>query len=84
MQISEVWSISDERIRAFFIAQNDVLQKKNDMFSCGQCEIRISPLPLRELGCFQFPQTRVEFDGPEADTAEIHRRFVLQFISAGG
>ena len=84
MQISEVWSISDERIRTFFLSQKDILQKKDDVFSCRQCEISISTLPLREMGRLQFPQTRVEFDGPEADTTEIHRRFVLQFISAGG
>ncbi len=84
MQIQEVWSISSERIRAFFLAQNDVCRKGNDRFSCGQCGIDITPLPFRKVGGFRFPQTRVEFDGPEPDTEEIHRRFVLQFISAGG
>ena len=39
MQISEVWSISAERIRAFFLAQNDVLQNGDDRFSYGQCEV---------------------------------------------
>ncbi len=84
MQISETWSISDERIRAFFLAQNDIRKLENSIFSCGQCEIRLTPLPLREVGRFAFPQTRVEFDGLEPDVREIHRRFVLQFISAGG
>ena len=84
MQISEIWSISAERIEAFFLAQDDVRRQGNDRFSYGECEIRVSPLPLRRVGNFRFPQTRVEFDGPEPDAAEIRRRFVLQFISAGG
>ena len=83
MQISEIWSITAERIRDFFLTQNDV-RRNEDGFSYGQCEIRLSPLPPRRVGRFRFPQTRVEFEGPEPDTEEIHRRFVLQFISAGG
>ena len=84
MQISEIWSISAERIRTFFLKQNEVRQDEEDRFSYGQCKIRISPLPPSTTGRFCFPQTKVEFDGPEPDTTEIHRQFILQFISAGG
>lgn len=84
MQISEIWSISAERIRAFFLTQNDIRRVEDDMFFYGRCQVCILPLPPRQLGRFCFPQTRVEFDGPEPDAAEIHHRFVLQFISAGG
>lgn len=84
MQISEIWSISDERIKDFFLTQNDVRQNADDRFSYGQCEVRLSSMPQRQIGRFCFPQTQVEFEGPESDTEEIHRRFVLQFISAGG
>ena len=84
MQISEIWSISDERIRAFFRDQRDVRQKGADRFVFDRCEIRLTPLPLRQMGCFRFSQTKVEFSGPDPETEEIHRRFVLQFISAGG
>ncbi len=84
MQISEIWSVSADRIRDFFLAQSDVAQNGEDSFCCGQCGIRLESLPLRRVGGFCFPQTRVEFDGPDEDTAAIHRRFVLQFVSAGG
>ena len=84
MQISETWSISDERIRAFFLSQDDVRQKEDGIFSSGCCGIRLTPLPPRRVGRFDFPQTRVEFDGPDEETERIRRRFVLQFISAGG
>ena len=84
MTVDEIWSVPVERIKDFFLAQNDVRQVDNVRFSCGQCEILLTSLPLRRVGRFCFPQTRVEFDGPKKDTEEIHRRFILQFISAGG
>ena len=84
MQIREAWSISDERIRAFFLSQDDVRHEGGDRFSCGLCEIVLTTLPLRQVGRFRFPQTQVEFSGPDEETKAIHRRFVLQFISAGG
>ena len=84
LHISETWSLPAARIRAFFLAQSDVLQRNADVFSCRQCEIRLTSLPPRTVGRFDFPQTRVEFSGPEEDTEAIRKRFVLQFISAGG
>ena len=84
MQISETWSISYERIRDFFLSQSEIRQNGDIGFFYGQCEIRLTPLPLRQVGRFRFPQTQVEFNGPEPDTEAIRRRFVLQFISIGG
>ena len=84
MEIREIWAIPRERIERFFQSQNDVRPNGDGGFSLGQCEIRITSLPEREIGRLRFPQTQMEFEGPEADTERIHRRFVLQFISAGG
>ena len=84
LQISQIWSISADRINAFFQQQNDVLQNEDTCYSCGNCEIRITVLPRRNVGRFSFPQTQVDFNGPEQDAVAIHQRFVLQFISAGG
>ncbi len=84
MQIVEIWSIPYERIRDFFLAQDDVRILEEGCFSCGQCEVRLLSLPFRRVGRFSFPQTYVEFSGPDTDTEKIHRRFVLQFTSAGG
>ena len=84
MEIREIWSVSDERIKDFFLAQEDVRQNEDISFSCGPCVICIASLPPRQIGRFRFPQTKVLFSGPDEETAAIHRRFVLQFISAGG
>ena len=84
MHITETWSISYERIAAFLSAQGDVRSDGNGSFSFRQSEVRLLPLPPRQVGRFRFPQTLVAFDGPDEDTEAIHQRFVLQFISAGG
>ena len=84
IEIREIWSVSDERIKDYFLAQGDVRQDEVSSFSCGPCKICLALLPPREVGRFRFPQTRVTFSGPDEETAAIHRRFVLQFISAGG
>ena len=84
MRITEIWSIADERIAAFFSGREDVRANGDGSFSYGRCAIRITPLPERAMGSFRFPQTKVEFNGPEAEAEAIHRRFALQFISAGG
>ena len=84
VQITETWSITYERIDAFFSGLEDVRAEEDGRYLFGRCEICLTPLPPRPMGRFQFPQTRVAFDGPEEETAAIHRRFVLQFISAGG
>ncbi len=84
MLISEIWSISAERIEAFFLAQTDLREIGKGRYARGLCELRVTPLPERPLGRFFFPQTRVEFEGPEEEASALHRRFVLQFLSAGG
>ena len=84
MQIREIWAIPRERIECFFLSQDDVRPNGDGGFSFRRCEICITSMQEREIGGLRFPQTRMEFDGPDEDTKEIHRRFVLQFISAGG
>ncbi len=84
MQINETWAISAERIKAFFSGQDDVIQIREDIFSCDGCRIIVTSLSPRLTGGLCFPQTKIEFIGPDPDITDIHQRFVLQFISAGG
>ncbi|MBQ9662643.1 MAG: hypothetical protein IJV40_05780 [Oscillospiraceae bacterium] len=64
----EIWAIPADRITAFF--QNRI------------AEVTIIPLENRRLGSLSFPQTRVMITGENAE--EVHREFVLNFLSAGG
>lgn len=84
MDICEIWSISIERIAAFLSSHDEVLTYSGDHFSFRGCDISLAVLPDHRVGSFLFPRTQVCFSGPASDTEEIHRRFVLQFISAGG
>ena len=83
MEIKETWSIPVARIEEFFLSQDDVQKCGEDVFSTGNCRISIAALPPRRFGTFSFPATRIEFSGADRETEMIHRRFVLQFISAG-
>ncbi len=64
----EVWAVDKERIDAFFAEHG------------GEAEV-IS-LPERSIGMMTVPQTRVMIYGQNAE--EIHRLFILAFLSAGG
>ena len=68
IRFDEVWAVEAVRIEEFF--------RDNG----GSAEV--IPMPERMIGSFSFPQTRVIIYGPDAE--DIHRRFVIQFASAGG
>lgn len=68
IKFDEVWAVDKERIDAFFAEHG------------GDAEV-IS-LPERSIGMMTVPQTRVMICGQNAE--EIHRLFILAFLSAGG
>ena len=83
MVIDENWGISIERIRDFFARQPDAVQTAQG-FSFPDCSVRLSPLPGKTMGKWDMPRTRVQMEGSETAVREIHRRFFLRFLSAGG
>ena len=83
VEIKETWGVSAARIEEFFLSQDDIQKCGEGVFSSGNCRVSITVLPPREFGPLSFPATQIEFSGPDRETEVIHRRFVLQFISAG-
>lgn len=83
MVIRENWGVARRRIEEFFFSLDEVRRSGDGSFQYGNCVIRLIELPSHPVGPFSFPGTQIEFSGPEQETEEIHRRFVLQFISAG-
>ena len=83
MTFDENWAIAPSRITAFFRQQPDVAETP-DGFRFGDCRIVLEPLPSSGNGIWDIPRTRVWMEGPEEDTKEIHSRFFLRFLSAGG
>ena len=84
MKIQEIWSIPVARIREFLQMQDGVRQAEENCFLFGQCRIMLTTLPDGRMGSIRIPKTQVEFEGQEEDTEAFHKRFVLQFLSAGG
>lgn len=83
VNIEELWGISSGRIREFFLSQKDVIQTGENSFSYQQAVVMVTPLPDKKMGSIIIPQTRVTVSGEEG-AEEIHRRFELRFLSAGG
>ncbi len=83
VNIEELWGISFDRIREFFLCQKDVIRTGENTFSFQQAVVTVVPLPNKTMGSMTIPQTRVTVAGGEG-AEEIHRRFELRFLSAGG
>ena len=78
------WGLPLVRVEEFFLSQGDVEQIGANHFRFGHCEIQVCALPDQRLGSLVHPRTQVEFFGDSTDIDVIYRRFVLNFLSAGG
>ena len=83
MRKEENWAIEESRIRDFFSAQPDVSETEEG-FVFGQCRIQLIPVSSQFFGKWPQQRTIVIMEGPEEDTSQIHQRFFLRFLSAGG
>lgn len=83
MRIQENWAVSPARARAFFASQPDVAAAGED-FRYKSCTIRLLDVPVAAHLPFAVPRVLLEITGPEEEVRAIHRRFFLQFLSAGG
>ena len=82
MEYDEVWGIAAARIVEFFSSQSDVARDGND-FVLGNARATVEPLPDSTVMKWALPRTRVTVRGG-SDAEELHRRFFLRFLSAGG
>ena len=83
MRRDENWAIDTGRIRAFFRTQADV-REEGGRFIFGGCSITLIPQIGNAMNKWQISRTQIIFEGNEDDLEAIHRRFFLQFLSAGG
>ena len=84
MKKEEVWSVSIDRVREFFRAQPDVTAENGDFYTFQAVQITLKALEPAKNGIFSASRTRIVMEGPEEEVKAIHRRFFLQFLSAGG
>ena len=83
MKHDELWGIAFARVSEYFSAQDDVETISECTFRCGDAGIVLEKLPDKRLGSMIIAQTRVKIDGG-ADADDIHHRFTMRFLSAGG
>ena len=83
MVYDENWAVETGRVAAFFLDQPDV-EQTHDGFRFGGCRITLESLPPAGSGFWAIARTRVRMEGPQEDTTQIHSRFFLRFLSAGG
>lgn len=83
MDYDEIWGIAYSRINDFFSLQSDVSKTDEHLFQYKAATIELEELPDRWNFSMRIAQTRVKITGgPDAD--EIHYRFYMRFLSAGG
>ena len=83
MNYSELWGIPFSRISEYFSAQNDVETISDRAFRYKDADIELEKLPDKHLGSMIIAQTRVNITGG-AEADDIHKRFYMRFLSAGG
>lgn len=83
MDYHEIWGIEARRIDEFFSAQSDVVKLSEFHYKFRSADVLIEKLSDRHFSIVSLPRTQVTITGAE-DADEIHRRFYMQFLSAGG
>ena len=83
MLLDENWAVSAKRVREFFRSQRDVTESES-IFFYKSCRIALTPLPPSQTGILAISGTQILMDGPDEEVREIHNRFFLRFLSAGG
>ena len=83
MIIEENWAIEPSRVRTFFTEQPDAVEIPEG-FCVNGCTVTLSETEGSLLGKWAIRRTCIRFEGEEADVKEVHRRFFLRFLSAGG
>ena len=80
----EIWSVPIERARGFFREQPGAVEHTPDVYQCGSCQIRLTRLEPAGVGIWSSKRIRLYLAGEDAEAAALYRRFLIQFLTAGG
>ena len=84
MMKEEIWSISIQRARSFFRAQEDVTEESANAYCFGTCRVSLTELKPKGMGVWAAKRIQVRMAGDDADVEKIYHRFFIQFLSTGG
>ena len=82
MEIRQVWGVSRARIEEFLRSES-LQETEPGLFCAESCTVRLTALPPRSMGIFSVSPTQLDFSGADDEVAALHRRFTLQFLTAG-
>lgn len=80
MEYNEIWGIPANYVHDFL--RRETTQLAENQYKYKECLISLTVLPPK--GLLRIPQTQVVFKGSCEHTEEIHKKFFLNFLSAGG
>lgn len=80
----ETWSVSMERARAFFRAQEDVVEESSSSFIYNTARVLLTELKPKGMGVWAAKRIRINIEGEDDDVSAIYHRFFMQFLSTGG
>lgn len=80
--IDENWAVSLERAQELFLSQPDVTQQNGNFYYKSCCISLKAQKPSAPP--WNLPRIQLHITGEVADVQDIHRRFFLRFLSAGG
>ena len=80
----ETWSVSIQRVRAFFREQEDVTEESADVFAYRGCRISLTELKPKGMGIWAARRIKVRMEGEAEDVDAIYHRYFIQFLSTGG
>ncbi len=84
MTKEEIWSVSLERVQAFFRHQKDVNEENANTFRFLSCRIILTELEPDGTGIWAAKRIKLRLEGEPEDVENIYHRYFLQFLSAGG
>lgn len=80
----ETWSVSMERAKAFFRAQEDLAEESPTVYRFNSARITLTELKPKGMGMWAAKRIKLHIEGDEEDVNSIYHRFFMQFLSTGG
>lgn len=80
----ETWSVSMEKAKAFFRAQEDVAVESPTVFLFNTARVTLTELKPKGMGMWAAKRIKLHIEGGDEDVNAIYHRFFMQFLSTGG
>jgi len=80
----ETWSVSMEKAKSFFRAQEDVVEESSTTYRFKSARVVLTELKPKGMGMWAAKRIKLHIEGEDDDVNAIYHRFFMQFLSTGG